>query len=130
MAVVWVVMVGSGLMDDATIHALNDQEAKQSFDISCYYWALHSVIWENWLVLAIYISTLGKGAAMADPEGEILTLEEVAAYLKAGKRTVYRLAQDGKIPAFKLGGSWRFRRAELDRWIAASIENPQKQGER
>lgn len=117
-------------MDHATIHALNDHEAKQSYDISCYYWSLHSVIWENWLVLAIYISTLGKGAAMADPEGEILTLEEVAAYLKAGKRTVYRLAQEGKIPAFKLGGSWRFRRAELDRWIAASIGNPQKQGER
>ena len=67
---------------------------------------------------------------MADPEGEILTLEEVAAYLKAGKRTVYRLAHEGKIPAFKLGGSWRFSRAELDRWIAVSIENPQKQGER
>ena len=67
---------------------------------------------------------------MADPEGEILTLEEVAVYLKAGKRTVYRLAQEGKIPAFKLGGSWRFRRAELDQWIAVSIENPQKQGER
>ena len=123
-------MVGSGLMDDATIHALNDQEAKPSYDISCYCWSFHSAIWENWPVFAIYISTLGKGAAMADPEGEILTLEEVAAYLKAGKRTVYRLAQDGKIPAFKLGGSWRFRRAELDRWIAASIENPQKQGER
>jgi hypothetical protein len=58
-------------------------------------WSFHSAIWENWPVLAIYISTLGKGAAMADPEGEILTLEEVAAYLKAGKRTVYRLAQDG-----------------------------------
>jgi excisionase family DNA binding protein len=79
--------------------------------------------------LAIYFSNLGKGAAMTDSEGEIITLEEVAAYLKAGKRTVYRLAQDGKIPAFKLGGSWRFRRAELDRWIAASIENPKKQGE-
>ncbi len=49
---------------------------------------------------------------MADPEGEILTLEEVAAYLKAGKRTVYRPAQDGKIPAFKLGGSWRFHLAD------------------
>ena len=122
--------MGSGLIDDTTIHALSDQEAKQSYDISCYHWSLHSVIWENWLVLAIYISTLGKGAAMADLEGEILTLEEVAAYLKASKRTVYRLAQEGKIPAFKLGGSWRFRRAELDRWIAASIENPQKQGER
>lgn len=66
---------------------------------------------------------------MTAPEGEILVLEEVAVYLKAGKRTVYRLAQQGAIPAFKLGGSWRFRRAELDRWIAASIENPQKQGE-
>lgn len=67
---------------------------------------------------------------MTAPEGEIFTLEEVAAYLKAGKRTIYRLAQDGKVPAFKLGGSWRFRRAELDRWIVASIENPKKQGER
>jgi len=67
---------------------------------------------------------------MADPEGEILTLDEVAAYLKAGKRTVYRLVQQGAIPAFKLGGSWRFRRAELDRWIAASIEKNPKQGER
>lgn len=65
---------------------------------------------------------------MADSEGEILTLEEVAAYLKAGKRTVYRLVQEGKIPAFKLGGSWRFRRAELDNWIAVSIVNPHKQG--
>jgi len=65
---------------------------------------------------------------MADPEGEILTLDEVAVYLKAGKRTVYRLAQGGDIPAFKLGGSWRFRRAELDRWIAASIKNHPKRG--
>lgn len=55
-------------------------------------------------------------------EDEILTLDEVALYLKAGKRTVYRLAQKGDIPAFKLGGTWRFRRSELDRWIAASIK--------
>lgn len=59
-------------------------------------------------------------------ESEILTLEEVAAYLKAGKRTVYRLVQDGKIPAFKLGGSWRFRRAELELWIASSIKSAKK----
>ncbi|MDM0032854.1 helix-turn-helix domain-containing protein [Variovorax sp. J22P271] len=55
-------------------------------------------------------------------EGEILTLDEVAVYLKAGKRTVYRLAQKGEIPAFKLGGTWRIRRSDLDRWIAASIK--------
>ena len=52
---------------------------------------------------------------------EIFTLDEVSAFLKAGKRTVYRLAQSGEIPAFKLGGTWRFRRSELDRWIAAEI---------
>jgi excisionase family DNA binding protein len=52
---------------------------------------------------------------------EIFTLDEVSAFLKAGKRTVYRLAQNGEIPAFKLGGTWRFRRSELDRWIASEI---------
>lgn len=67
---------------------------------------------------------------MADPKDEILTLEEVAVYLKAGKRTVYRLAKQGDIPSFKLGGTWRFRRNELDRWIAASIEKKPKQSER
>lgn len=75
-------------------------------------------------------SNIGKDREMLDPKDEILTLEEVAAYLKAGKRTVYRLAQQGDIPAFKLGGTWRFRRDELDRWIAASIEDKTKQGER
>ncbi|OCB02198.1 transcriptional regulator [Acidithiobacillus ferrivorans] len=58
---------------------------------------------------------------MTEADGEILTLEEVAAYLKVGKKTVYRLAQQGQIPSFKLGGTWRFRRTELDRWIAAQI---------
>lgn len=58
---------------------------------------------------------------MTEFESEILTLEEVATFLKAGKRTIYRLAQKGDIPAFKLGGTWRFRRSELDQWIAASI---------
>lgn len=58
---------------------------------------------------------------MTDSESEILTLDDVVAYLKAGKRTVYRLAQKVEIPGFKLGGSWRFRRSELDYWIASRI---------
>lgn len=60
---------------------------------------------------------------MGGNEGEILTLDEVAEYLKAGKRTVYRLAQNAEIPAFKLGGTWRFRRSDLDSWIAEKIIN-------
>lgn len=65
---------------------------------------------------------------MAEPDGDILTLDEVAAYLKAGKRTVYRLAASGEIPAFKLGGTWRFRRSELDHWITASINETKPKG--
>lgn len=66
---------------------------------------------------------------MAELEGEILTLEEVAAYLKAGKRTVYRLVADKKIPAFKLGGTWRFHKAELERWIASQTSHAAFDGE-
>jgi len=54
---------------------------------------------------------------MKDKTGEIFTLDEVATYLKVGKRTVYRLAAAKKIPAFKVGGAWRFSRADIDTWI-------------
>ena len=54
---------------------------------------------------------------MKDEPGQILTLDEVAAYLKVGKRTVYRLAAAKKIPAFKVGGSWRFSLVDIDHWI-------------
>lgn len=54
---------------------------------------------------------------MKDDAGEIFTLDEVAAYLKVGKRTIYRLAAARRIPAFKVGGTWRFARADIDSWI-------------
>jgi excisionase family DNA binding protein len=66
---------------------------------------------------------------MTSPESEILTLDEVADYLKAGKRTIYRLTQKGEIPAFKFGGTWRFRRQELDAWIAGRIKGQKEQSE-
>ena len=50
-------------------------------------------------------------------EGEILTIKQVADYLKVTERTIYRLAGAKKIPAFKVGGTWRFSRADIDRWI-------------
>lgn len=64
-----------------------------------------------------------------DREAEILTLDEIAAYLKIAKRTAYRLAQKGEIPALKLGGTWRFRRSELDRWIAERINKKKPEAE-
>ena len=45
---------------------------------------------------------------MAKPKSDILTITEVAKYLKVAERTLYRLAAAKKIPAFKVGGTWRF----------------------
>lgn len=47
----------------------------------------------------------------------ILTIREVAELLKINEKTVYKLAADGKIPGFKVGGSWRFDRVTITNWI-------------
>ncbi len=55
-----------------------------------------------------------------DPSGlehEILTLEEVAHYLRLKPQTIYKWAQEKRIPAVKLGKEWRFRRSVIDRWL-------------
>jgi excisionase family DNA binding protein len=51
------------------------------------------------------------------PGNEILTLEEVAEYLRLTPQTIYKWAQERRIPAVKLGKEWRFRRSILDRWL-------------
>jgi excisionase family DNA binding protein len=51
------------------------------------------------------------------PGNEILTLEEVADYLRLTPQTIYKWAQERRIPAVKLGKEWRFRRSILDRWL-------------
>jgi excisionase family DNA binding protein len=48
---------------------------------------------------------------------EILTIDEVAEYLKLKLKTAYALVARGDIPGFKVGGQWRFRKSEIDRWI-------------
>lgn len=54
--------------------------------------------------------------AMTD---QILTLKEVATYLKLAEKTAYKLAAEGKLPGFKVGGSWRFKTKDIDQWIEA-----------
>ena len=50
-------------------------------------------------------------------EREILTIGQVAAYLQVTERTIYRLSQGKKIPAFKVGGMWRYSQTDIDSWI-------------
>jgi len=54
---------------------------------------------------------------------EILTLKEVAEYLKLAEKTAYRLAAEGKLPGFKVGGSWRFKREDVLTWIEEQKRN-------
>ncbi len=49
----------------------------------------------------------------------VMTVKEVADYLRVNQRTVYRLAVERKLPCFKVGATWRFQRAAIDGWIAA-----------
>ena len=48
---------------------------------------------------------------------QIITVKDVASYLKLAERTVYRMATAAKIPAFKVATSWRFKKEEIDTWI-------------
>jgi excisionase family DNA binding protein len=48
-----------------------------------------------------------------------MTIREVAEYLKLTEKTAYRLVSEGLLPGFKVGGSWRFKRQDLEKWIAA-----------
>ena len=48
---------------------------------------------------------------------DIMTIDEVADYLRINKKTAYRLAAESKLPGFKVGGTWRFRRTDIQDWI-------------
>ena len=48
---------------------------------------------------------------------DILTIEEVAKYLRVSERTVYDWAQKGEIPAGKIGTAWRFKKSEIEKWV-------------
>lgn len=68
---------------------------------------------------------------------EIMTIGETAQYLRISQSSLYKLAQDGRIPCQKVGRHWRFRRQALDRWldafpqtgVAPKIEGTEQAGE-
>ena len=55
------------------------------------------------------------------PDSEIMTIREVAAYLRLAEKSVYRYAAEGKIPGVKIGGAWRFRRDEIEEYTKTKI---------
>ena len=54
---------------------------------------------------------------------QLLTLKQVSEYLQLAEKTAYRLAAEGKLPGFKVGGSWRFKQTDLEDWIEQQKQN-------
>lgn len=61
-------------------------------------------------------------------ENGLMTVHEVAAYLRLSEATIYRLAKSKKIPAMKIGRTWRFQRLLVEEWITEKIELPTARG--
>ena len=68
-------------------------------------------------MLAFSTTISAKTMPSSQADNAIMTIGEVADYLKVTERTIYRLAGAKQIPAFKVGGSWRFSKADIDEWI-------------
>ena len=62
-------------------------------------------------------------------EDDIVTIEEVAKYLRVSDRTVYDWAQKGEIPAGKIGTVWRFKKSEIERWVNEKLSSSSKKEE-
>ena len=69
------------------------------------------------------MSIRGPGRCNTDPIGaqelqnEVMTVDEVAQYLRLGRRVVYRLAQQGDLPGRKIANRWRFHLREVEAWV-------------
>ncbi|MEX0744881.1 MAG: helix-turn-helix domain-containing protein [Phycisphaeraceae bacterium] len=59
----------------------------------------------------------------------VMTIGDVATYLKLSKSTLYKLAQEGKVPGQKVGRHWRFHREVIDGWLAGRSLDAEKNRE-
>ena len=65
---------------------------------------------------------------MDDKPGDVLTIEELAAYLKIPKSTLYKLVREGRNPSQKIGRHWRFRKGATDHWLEETPPKTPTQG--
>jgi len=67
---------------------------------------------------------------MDDNPDAVMTIEELSAYLKVPKSTLYKLVREGRVPSQKVGRHWRFRKEAIDRWLdKAQTKEPLTKGE-
>ena len=59
-----------------------------------------------------------EGGGIFMSEDNVFTVQEVATYLRMKPVTIYKHAKAGKLPCFKVGANWRFKKSTIDSWIA------------
>jgi len=67
----------------------------------------------------------GRENLRASDSAAVLTIEELSAYLKVPKSTLYKLVREGKVPCQKVGRHWRFHKSAIDVWLK---EHPEPSG--
>ena len=71
--------------------------------------------------LVSFKSEAGRGVLMKPKD--VMTIDELAEYLQVSKSSLYKLAQDGRVPGQKVGKHWRFHRETIDAWLARQESN-------
>ena len=72
---------------------------------------------EREITAALADHRAGAASLQRHPDDEWLTLADLAAWLKVGRTTVYRLITSGAVPSYRVGRSVRVRRADVERWL-------------
>lgn len=71
---------------------------------------------------------LKEVAGMGDKPSSVFTIDELVAYLRVPKSTLYKLVREGKVPAQKVDRHWRFRKEAIDAWLAETDTRDQRGG--
>lgn len=67
-----------------------------------------------------------SAAGLNNAQHDIMTIDDLVAYLRIPKSTLYKLAQEGRIPGQKVGRHWRFHKDMIDTWIKSDLGNTER----
>jgi excisionase family DNA binding protein len=70
-----------------------------------------------------------RAAAESAAQATLMTLQEVADYLRVTRSTIHRLLKRNQIPAFRIGRRWRFNLEEIDNWCASHALRKEPKGD-
>jgi hypothetical protein len=87
---------------------------------------IHRLILDFFTQFSVILKVIGEFLMLTNIE-PAMTVREVAAFLNVDEKTIYRLVTKGELPGFKVLGSWRFQRSDLEAWIESRKLKPKSQ---